>query len=177
MPDFYSGIKTSDDTFMSREEAFRKLEEMGAKYAVVHFSGGHDEGGADSIYLYSRLVEKRSDEDWHSYLQRKEAAKIGELREHIWGYKEDEEANPVYEDYKDWRGETQQRRKPRPLTEAEQEEMRLAQTLTAPIYDKYYSFDGEFSVDGQVEWDVTERRVTIEGHESVEVYEAFEEDL
>lgn len=37
---------------MDNAEVFEKLRKMGAARAVVEFSGGNDEGGADGIVLY-----------------------------------------------------------------------------------------------------------------------------
>jgi len=37
---------------MDNAEVFRRIRERGAVRAVVEFSGGNDEGGAESIALY-----------------------------------------------------------------------------------------------------------------------------
>lgn len=37
---------------MERSEVFKAIKERGATQAVVRFSGGNDEGGADSVELY-----------------------------------------------------------------------------------------------------------------------------
>jgi hypothetical protein len=42
---------------MDNAEVFRRIREWGAARAVVEFSGGNDEGGADSIVLYDREGE------------------------------------------------------------------------------------------------------------------------
>ncbi|HEX3509831.1 MAG TPA: hypothetical protein VHT27_01905 [Solirubrobacteraceae bacterium] len=41
----------SADRQITREQAFTRLRALGADQAVVEFSGGNDEGGADSIVL------------------------------------------------------------------------------------------------------------------------------
>ena len=152
-PDFYSGIKSSNNTYLSRDEVFRALKEEGVDRAVVEFSGGHDEGGANGVYL-ERFVsgasgagasgagasEAEDDESWE---------RVGELREHVWPGR-------------------------RGLTGDEVEEMKLAQSLTAPVYDAYHSFAGDFFVSGTLQWRVAGHRVSMHGHESVEHYEGFE---
>lgn len=157
MPDFYSGIKDSQNTFMSKGEAFRELENMGVAKAALEFSGGHDEGGVDRIKLF------RADAP--------DAFK--ELREHVWPRVTDENGKTVYEEL---RGRSR-RPKTRPLTSEEEAEMRLAQSLAAPIYDRYDSFAGEFSVYGTLTWDVVNRDVVMSGDQSVEMYEDIYEEF
>lgn len=158
MPDFYSGIKSSDNTFMTRDEVFEELESLGVHKAIIHFSGGHDEGGTDRIELH------RYGKDPLEY------------REHIWGYVEDENGETVYELVESVHG-TWKRPKTRPLTAEEEAEMKLSQSLAAPIYDKYYSFAGEFSVHGVVVWETETRKVIMNHDEYVEVGEHYEEEV
>ncbi len=42
---------------MTKQEVMEKLRESGATRAVVEFSGGNDQGGADRIALYNEEVE------------------------------------------------------------------------------------------------------------------------
>lgn len=56
------------------------------------------------------------------------------------------------------------------------EEQQMSEGLCVPVYEKYHSFAGEFSVSGTVTWDVATRKVTMSGEESVEQYEPFEEE-
>lgn len=164
-PDFYSGIKSSDNTYMGREEVFSLLEKNRIELAVVEFSGGHDEGGADDIYL-----------------ERGEAGgRVAELREHIFPHLKDAEGNWLYDEHEhiDPSGQSRPVRRPREreLTVEEKNEMRLAQSLAAPVYDSYYGFAGDFHVSGRVEWMVGARRVVMDGQESVESYEDFEKEF
>jgi hypothetical protein len=53
----------------------------------------------------------------------------------------------------------------------------LSEGLSAPVYDRYHSFAGEFHVDGKVIWDVTAQKVTMSGDESHEEFEGFEEEV
>lgn len=134
-PVFYAGIKDSQNTFMGRAEVFERLEADGVERAVVEFSGGHDEGGSDSIRL------------------ERDGVQVGSLREHVWPKNGGE------------------------LEAAQRDEMRLAQSLAAPVYDAFSSFAGDFYVNGEVVWLVPERRVVMEGSETVEHYEGFEREV
>lgn len=53
----------------------------------------------------------------------------------------------------------------------------LIDLLCKPIYDKYYSFAGEFSVYGELTWDTEKHSIKFNGSESVESYQHFEEEL
>jgi hypothetical protein len=53
----------------------------------------------------------------------------------------------------------------------------LAEALGKPVYDKYYSFAGDFQVDGTVTWNVSEGTVRMTGTESVSHDEEFADDL
>ena len=53
----------------------------------------------------------------------------------------------------------------------------LADVLCKPVYDKYYTFAGEFHVNGEVVWDVAKGTVNMQGSESVERYDDFEDEL
>lgn len=55
--------------------------------------------------------------------------------------------------------------------------VRINKAICEPVYDKYGSFAGEFNVSGQVTWDATNNTVKIDGSESVESWEDFEEEL
>jgi hypothetical protein len=50
---------------MDNAEVFKKIRERGAIRAVVEFSGGNDEGGADNIVLYDREGEMVGGVDGH----------------------------------------------------------------------------------------------------------------
>lgn len=53
----------------------------------------------------------------------------------------------------------------------------LVEALGAPVYEKYYSFAGEFYVSGAVEYDVLADTVRFAGEEQNMVGENFSEDL
>ena len=52
----------------------------------------------------------------------------------------------------------------------------LVRGLCRPVYDKYYTFAGEYSVTGEVIWDTTTKTVKMKGCEEVLDYENFEEN-
>lgn len=60
---------------------------------------------------------------------------------------------------------------------APNDDQRLSEALCAPVYDKYYSFAGDFYVDGIVRWDVATEKVKMSGTEQVSHDEDFDEDL
>lgn len=119
---------------MTRDEVFAELERRNAARAVVEFSGGNDEGGADRVTLH--------DED---------DVEIAELQEDLPCY--------VYDD-------AHKAHVPYEPTDDEEADARLAETLTAPVYDEYSGFAGDFSVEGRVVWDVASRTVSMNGSET-----------
>lgn len=54
---------------------------------------------------------------------------------------------------------------------------RVAELLALPVYSKYYTFAGEFSVHGEVTWDVAEKTVKMNGSETVEEWHSIEEEV
>lgn len=52
----------------------------------------------------------------------------------------------------------------------------LAETLCIPIDQTYYSFAGEFYVNGKVTWDVAKETVSLDADETVENYEPVHSD-
>lgn len=53
----------------------------------------------------------------------------------------------------------------------------LGEALVTPIYDKYYGFAGEFSVNGTLIWDVSSKTVKMSGDEYEYSGTYFESDL
>jgi hypothetical protein len=99
---------------MTRDEVFQQLRQKGVKKAVVHFSGGNDEGGADSIVLHTSDGTETEAVGWRSTSE-------GELNN----------------------------------------------ALSEPVYAAYGGFAGDFSVDGEVVWDVEKRTVVMSKSEQV----------
>jgi hypothetical protein len=109
---------------MNRDQVFAELAKRGIAKAVVHFSGGEDEGGVDAPIA---LLDSS-----------------------------DKVMNQMEECYDD-----------RPVGIDKQ----LSKALCAPVYDKYYSFAGEYYVHGQLVWNVADRKVLLDGEESHSTYE------
>lgn len=57
------------------------------------------------------------------------------------------------------------------------EEKQLAEMLAAPVYEQYGSFCGEFSVDGEIIYDLADRTVVMSGNESVESWETVHQEF
>lgn len=110
----------------TKEWVWAEMEKRGAIKAIIEFSGGHDEGGADAITLTMGDGSKESLETWRN---------------------------------------------------ENDDEGRLITYLQDPLYDRWGSFAGEFSVYGTIEWNVTTRKVTLDGSESVEDYTSFTEEV
>ena len=53
----------------------------------------------------------------------------------------------------------------------------LGKLLAEPVYDRYYSFAGEFYVEGRVTFDVAAGTVTLQGDEQVYDYVGFSEEV
>ena len=111
------------DAEITRDMIFSFITAKGGDECVVHFTGGHDEGGVETIEI------------------RKKGMVVEELDE----YPED----PVEE--------------------------KIMEEIIRPMYDKYYTFAGEFSVDGFVIWDCDSKTVKIQGSE--EVSTDFQEEV
>jgi hypothetical protein len=78
-----------------------------------------------------------------------------------------------YDNYSVWDETTKSYRSPEPPTK----EQLLSKSLCAPVYDKYYSFAGEFYVSGTVTWDVVAGTVKDHGVEEVSHNEDYDDDL
>lgn len=137
----------------SKAKVFELLQAMGFDKAVVHFSGGNDEGSIDGIQLV-----KNSTGDIPEYSR--------ELESDHWDILcEGGAYTGVEKSY--WHNPTP----PSPITD----DMFLASFLVVPVYDKYSGFAGDFSVNGTVEWTVSSKTVYLQASESVETWEDHED--
>jgi len=82
------------------------------------------------------------------------------------------EMNEWYE-HKEWCPETEQWK----VTNKPTNDDLLSKALCEPVYEKYYTFAGEFYVDGTLHWCVKDRLVTISASEEVSTWESFEEEV
>ena len=68
-------------------------------------------------------------------------------------------------------------RVPRELTQAQKDDNRLVAALAAPVFERYGSFAGPFSVSGKVTFDVKAGTVEMTGEISHESYDEVYESL
>lgn len=139
----------NDTESLTREQAFAELRRRNITKVTVHFSGGNDEGGAESIVAVSAdgaetdlLVNPEVYQDW-------------DTKKWVVGYGDNA----------------------RPATEDEIASKQLAETLEAPVYHAYGGFAGDFSVSGTVTWDVATGKVVMAKRESVERYDESEDEV
>lgn len=99
---------------MTKQQALQVLAKEGIVEAHVHFSGGNDEGGPDSV-TFVKADGSKEEAAW-------------------WGN--------------------------------DSIDSELLEALAQPIFNKYYSFAGDFYVHGSVVWDVTKGTVEMSGDES-----------
>lgn len=144
---------------LSRSIVFAKLKQLGITRVDVSFSGGNDSGGADGMtvtYADGTTKDESPFPDVHPRA-------VQEYRTGNW---------VVWGDFVPGVGRTH-----RPATPAEIEAVQWSDALEAPIYNRWGSFAGEFSVSGTLVWDVTAGEVRLTGEEEVSSYETFEEVL
>lgn len=132
---------------MNKYDALNALRAKSITKVVIGFSGGNDEGGADGIKA--------------TYADGTEGDLLGR-----WDVQQDWQDKKWYVGY----GETR-----REATPQERAESELAEALEQPIYDRWGGFAGEFHVYGTLTWNVTDGSVTMDGQESVETYESFQD--
>lgn len=105
---------------------------------VIDYSGGNDEGGVDSIKVTYADGREELNPSW---CQRTYAAMV---------------PNP---DTGKWERKT--------LTRAQMYANQVADIIEHPVYDRYYSFAGDFYVEGTLVYDVPEGKAYIDGVEQV----------
>lgn len=132
-------------------KAMSTLRDLGVATVHLDFSGGNDEGGVD----YARYLDSEGNEvdgipEANAYRNRY----YQNGREHDEGWIV-------------WTGGGQKR----PATADEIRISELREILEAPIYARYYTFAGEFYVDGTLTWDVAAGTHKMSGQESHQVWE------
>ena len=130
------------------ERVLEYLAGHGIAKAIVHFSGGHDSGGHDSITFLDDDGNQVSDNLLPDTRADWNAYRAYDQRMHEWY-----------------------------LIEGTPDNVMLDEALSKPVYDRYYSFAGEYYVDGEVIWDVAERRAYMKVSEEVATYEDLEYEL
>lgn len=130
-----------------KQQVLQKLRSQGIARVEASFSGGNDEGGIDSMTFF--------DADGNEV----EAP----VRPH------------VYRVYTQGRSELRggDWNNPRLATTEEVAQNLVYKVLEAPVYDKYYTFAGEFYVDGTLTWDITKGTNEMHGSESYTEWASF----
>jgi hypothetical protein len=159
------------ETSTNKPATFAAMKRAGIAKAVVHFSGGNDEGGADEI----RLTHGDGSESTLDGYGGAHKAHGGS-----WEKYEDDTPVPAGEWIVLADGQEQlmyQHRRYRKATDAERDLAELRTLLTAPVYDRYGSFAGEFYVDGLLTWNAETEKLVMGYDEEVPVSEHHEETL
>lgn len=139
-------------------EAMQSLSDFGVTTVKVHFSGGDDEGGADSIdYLDAdeKPVEVpvgHAVEDYH--------------------YENGRMSNGGWVVYDHSLSDNWNEQK-RPATAEEIKWTKVSEVVEFPIYNEYGSFAGEFYVYGTLTWDVATARHDMHGQYESRSMESF----
>lgn len=144
---------------LAQREAMNALRSRGVATVVIHFSGGNDSGGADSM--------EPTDADGNPVELPNSSAHQGTEYNNATGRWE---PGPwtVYERGSDGRPVK------RDATDEEILWGKVTKVLEAPIYDRWGSFAGEFDVDGTLTWDVATGTHKLKGQESVTSWQSFE---
>ena len=144
------------------KEILKSLKDVFTKnkiqYIIGQFSGGHDEGGFDSVYLANKendeiVIKEQKKEDFNFYVIKKKFYRFDNDKE--------KKISLFYTDNYD--------------------KNNLLNILEEILYstgclEEYGSFAGEFSVDGTVTLDVFTGKWNRDGQETVESYEANAEE-
>ena len=137
---------------MSAHEVFNELEKRGVKLAQVHFEGGNDSGSIDYIQLHmpdDTTVELPVPTTYYQYAD----GKMTQMR------------NITTDD--GWKS----------VPYVPMPDDALADGLMEPVDNRYGSFAGDYSVDGNLMWYVDTRRVKFEVTESCYEYRSFDVDV
>lgn len=141
-----------------KQAAFKGMEKRGIAKIEIEFSGGHDDGGIDSLTAF--------DKDGNE-------VKLPEKKYYITTrYSRNQEERGYYEsgDYQNFY----------PLSKMPAEDREYCEfidNLHNIVYSKYYTFAGEFYVHGTATIDAVNKTANIDGQETVEQYEDFTEVL
>ena len=137
---------------MNDERLFDTLSTQGITKVVVSFSGGNDEGGADSAIAYYADGTEKDLSLVQVYVDHR-------TQTHLVG------------EYVDGKLTT------RPATPAEIAQAALMEALEQPIYERWGGFAGDFHVNGTLTWDVAARTAVLDGAESMAQSEGFSYEL
>jgi hypothetical protein len=136
-------------------EAMSWLRNKGVTKLVIEFSGGNDEGGTDGYTAVDAAGNEVALPSSNASPDRVFNPTTRRFEGEGW---------TVYQ-WSDGKDTI------RPATPDEISVAMVWAALEAPIYDRYYSFAGEFYVHGTLTWDVASGQHKMEGQESHEVWE------
>lgn len=137
----------------AQRQALSTLRTLNVQTVKIHFSGGNDSGGADSIVALDANGNTVEIPDSRAHRGTMHDPKTNRWVQGPW---------EVYESG----GK-------RPATPEEIKWAQVSTALEAPIYDRWGSFAGEFDVDGELTWDVSAGTHKLTGQESVTTWQDF----
>lgn len=126
------------DSKFDKQRALRALEVQGVVKCMIDYSGGNDEGGVDSITVTYADGREETNPTW--------CKRTYEAMMH----------NPKTGK---WESKT--------LSPGRRQANKMADLIEQPVYDKYYTFAGEYYVHGTLEYDVRDGKVRMDGSEYV----------
>ena len=133
------------------------LEKNGMHKIVAEFSGGHDEGGVESITAYSK--------DYDAEFKRL-CSQRGPYNEYYIRQELDKDPAMCLEIDTYWHQEVG-------TGPEDQLKYDVACIMEAPVQDEWGSFAGEFSVQGEVWYTKGAGRIKMNGSQSVETWDSF----
>jgi hypothetical protein len=136
-------------TEAQKQRVLAQLRNQGIARIEATFSGGNDEGGIDSVTFFDAEGNEVAAPPQPSVYR---AYQGGTSALYAGGWGDD-----------------------RRLATAEEVAQDLVwKVIEHPVYDRYYTFAGEFYVDGTLTWDVAAGTHKMSGQESHQVWEGFE---
>lgn len=136
-------------------ECRQALRSLGVTKVVVHFSGGNDSGGADSIEAFTAADEPVEIPQSDAYVR------------NTWTGSTYVDEGWHVSEWKDGK------RTSRPATDEEIHWAEFSNELERPIYDRWGSFAGDFDVQGTVTWNIATGLYDMEGEESFSVWRSI----
>lgn len=123
-----------------KKKVFDRLAADGFTGVTCHFSGGNDDGGVDSYEFYTADRDGPIPVDDHPAWTTAHAGYVFDDQTGRYVKSDDTELNALAE---------------------------FRDLVERPIYEQFYTFAGDFYVNGTLVWDVTNRTVEMQGEEQV----------
>lgn len=158
-----------DENTLSREEVFQFMRDNLVEKIEVTFSGGNDEGHLDGVTYYNSEGERLSLDikSCMGSFQGMEDADGNEIPQGVTVVRDRQKDDDIYQ----WVY--------RPATEYEIRMSKIEDALSQPIWDRYGGFAGEFSVYGNLVWEIEEERdvVYFSAQESEETWHPVDDEV